>query len=57
MRKVAVLAAVVASVAVTTVAGATHVFAAGPSACVSASVEVGVNGSDVVNQSLSQCEP
>jgi hypothetical protein len=57
MRKLAVLAAVVSSVAVTAVAGATHALAAGPSACASVSVLVSVNGSSVVNQSVSQCAP
>lgn len=57
MKKVAALATVVLSLAGSAVVGVTHVHAAGPSACVSASVQVNVNGSDVVNQSANQCEP
>ena len=55
MRKVAALAAVVFSLAGMSVVGVTHVHAA--TACVSASAEVSVNGSDVVNQSVAQCTP
>ncbi|HXA28004.1 MAG TPA: hypothetical protein VN193_04580 [Candidatus Angelobacter sp.] len=57
MKKVAALAAVIAGFAVTGIAGATGAFAAGPSACASASAQVTVNGSDVVNQSVGQCAP
>ena len=54
MKKVVAL--IVGFVA-TGVVGATTAFAAGPSACASASAQVTVNGSDVVNQSVSQCAP
>ena len=54
MRKVAALAAVVFSLATSAVVGVTHVHAS--TVCVSASAEVSVNGSDVVNQSVAQCE-
>jgi hypothetical protein len=57
MKKVAALATVVAGVAASALIGVTGVFAAGPSACASVSAQVNVNGSDVVNQSVSQCEP
>ena len=42
---------------VTGIGGATGAFAAGPAACASASAQVTVNGSDVVNQSVGQCTP
>ena len=55
MRKVAALATVVLSLAGSAVVGVTHVHAS--TACASASAEVQVNGSDVVNQSVAQCTP
>jgi hypothetical protein len=54
MKKVVAL--VVGFVA-TGVIGATSAFAAGPSACASVSAQVTVNGSDLVNQAVSQCAP
>jgi hypothetical protein len=55
MKKVAALATVVFSLAGTAVFGVTH--ASASTACVSASAQVNVNGSDVVNQSVDQCTP
>jgi hypothetical protein len=55
LKKLAALASVVLSLTASAVVGVTHVHAA--TACASASVEVSVNGSDVVNQSASQCTP
>ncbi len=54
MKKVAALATVVVSLAASAVVGVTHVHAS--TVCASASAQVTVNGSDVVNQSVSQCE-
>jgi hypothetical protein len=56
MKKVAALVTVVAGFAATAVVGAGTALAA-PSACASASVQVSVNGSDVVNQAAAQCAP
>jgi hypothetical protein len=54
-KKLAALALVVVGFGASSVVGLTHAHAA--VACVSASAEVSVNGSDVVNQSVDQCTP
>ena len=55
MKKVAALATVIAGLAAS--AGLlTTVTASADTVCASASAQVTVNGSDVVNQSVSQCE-
>jgi hypothetical protein len=56
MKKVAALVAVAAGFATTAVVGASTALAA-PTACASASVQVTVNGSSVVDQSAAQCTP
>lgn len=55
MKKVAALATIVAGLAAS--AGLiTTVTASASTVCVSASAQVTVNGTDVVNQSVGQCE-
>jgi hypothetical protein len=54
MKKVVAL---VVGIVATGVVGATSAVAAGPSACASVSAQVTVNGSDVVNQAVTQCAP
>jgi hypothetical protein len=55
MKKLAMIVAVVAGCSATAVVGVGRVNA--QSACVNATVHVAAHGSDLVNQTVSQCAP